>query len=156
MDFLSWKNAWLAEERMTFKGWDFSHIATRMTEEKLPWDYKEIVQSYMDPSKAMLDMGTGGGEFLLSLNPPRHKTFATESYPPNVEVCRKTLPSYEIEVRQVFRDEELPFDDGFFDLVINRHESFSASEVFRVLKPGGIFVTQQVGVKITGSSRDSC
>jgi len=29
--------------------------------------------------------------------------------------------------------------------VINRHESFSASEVFRVLKPGGIFVTQQVG-----------
>jgi SAM-dependent methyltransferase len=39
----------------------------------------------------------------------------------------------------------LPFEDSFFDLVINQHESFSAKEVCRILKPNGIFVTQQVG-----------
>jgi SAM-dependent methyltransferase len=38
----------------------------------------------------------------------------------------------------------LPFTDGAFDLVINRHESFRADEAGRVLAPGGTFVTQQV------------
>ncbi|WP_421617356.1 class I SAM-dependent methyltransferase [Brevibacillus sp. TJ4] len=93
----------------------------------------------------MLDMGTGGGEFLLSLSPPPGKTYATESYPPNYELCRAKLPAYGIEVKLVKDDEALPFEDGCFDLVINRHESFSAREVCRILKPGGVFVTQQVG-----------
>jgi len=38
----------------------------------------------------------------------------------------------------------LPFGDGVFDLVINKHESFRGDEVARVLAPGGTFVTQQV------------
>jgi SAM-dependent methyltransferase len=39
----------------------------------------------------------------------------------------------------------MPFADGAFALVTNRHESFVAAEVARVLAPGGRFVTQQVG-----------
>ena len=38
----------------------------------------------------------------------------------------------------------LPFRDGSLDLICNRHESFLAVEVSRVLAPGGTFVTQQV------------
>jgi hypothetical protein len=38
----------------------------------------------------------------------------------------------------------LPFRDGVFDLVIDRHEAFNASEVARVLAGGGVFLTQQV------------
>lgn len=38
----------------------------------------------------------------------------------------------------------LPFADGTFDLVGNRHESYLPSEVRRVLAPGGCFLTQQV------------
>jgi hypothetical protein len=38
----------------------------------------------------------------------------------------------------------LPFRDGAFALIANRHESFCAAEVNRVLAPGGTFVTQQV------------
>jgi hypothetical protein len=37
----------------------------------------------------------------------------------------------------------LLFRDGAFDLVANRHEAFVATEVARVLSPGGTFVTQQ-------------
>ncbi|MGD8192381.1 class I SAM-dependent methyltransferase [Brevibacillus ginsengisoli] len=145
MDFQNNKNLWLSEEKMTFKGWDFSYLANRISEQELPWDYKSIVTSYMNNTRTMLDMGTGGGEFLVSLHPPRNRTFATEAYPPNYELCRKKLPDYGIEVRQVFSDEELPFENSFFDLIINRHEAFCASEVYRILKPGGLFVTQQVG-----------
>ena len=37
----------------------------------------------------------------------------------------------------------LPFRDGAFGLVANRHEAFLAAEVSRVLAPGGAFITQQ-------------
>jgi SAM-dependent methyltransferase len=39
----------------------------------------------------------------------------------------------------------LPFHDGTFDLVLNRHASYWPSEVARVLRPGGTYVTQQRG-----------
>ena len=39
----------------------------------------------------------------------------------------------------------LPLPDEKFDLVINRHESYDLAEVWRILKPGGLFLTQQVG-----------
>lgn len=141
----AFKDLWVSEENRAFKGWDFSYTADRITEELLPWGYKDTVQSHMKQATTMLDMGTGGGEFLLSLDPPRGRTYATESYPPNVELCKRVLPGFGIEVRQVLQDDELPFEDRFFDLVMNRHESFSAQDVFRIIKPGGTFITQQVG-----------
>jgi len=93
----------------------------------------------------LLDMGTGDGVFLRTLGHPCHLTHVTEAYPPNVELCIKTLAPLGIGVKQVFDDRQLPFADGTFDLVINRHESFCAQEVSRILKPGGLFLTQQVG-----------
>jgi hypothetical protein len=41
----------------------------------------------------------------------------------------------------------LPLTDAGFDLVINRHESFDARGVQRVLRPAGTFITQQVGAQ---------
>lgn len=41
----------------------------------------------------------------------------------------------------------LPFKDDEFDIVINKHGSFNISELFRILKTGGIFITQQVGAE---------
>ena len=41
--------------------------------------------------------------------------------------------------------ESLQFPDGFFDIVTSRHWSFDAAEAARVLKSGGIFLSQQVG-----------
>jgi SAM-dependent methyltransferase len=38
----------------------------------------------------------------------------------------------------------MPFADGEFDLVLNRHSGFNAAEVARVLAPGGTFLTQQI------------
>ena len=41
--------------------------------------------------------------------------------------------------------ERLEFPSGFFDTVTSRHCSVDAHEAARVLRPGGIFLTQQVG-----------
>lgn len=141
-----WKHSWLQEEQQSFKGWDFSALSGRMEDDGLPWDYEAAVRAYMNKNEGnLLDMGTGGGEFLLSLSPPPGRTYATEAYPPNVELCKELFPPHGIELRQVFTDDSLPFADDCCDLILNRHEAFSVQEVHRILKPGGVFITQQVG-----------
>ena len=139
------RELWLAEEAASFQGWDFSRLDGRMTEEPLPWDYRELLGRYLRPEHKLLDMGTGGGEFLLSLGHPAPNTCVTEAYPPNIRLCQERLAPLGITVRAIVDDDVIPYDDAAFDVVLNRHESFDAREVYRVLKPGGVFITQQVG-----------
>ncbi len=139
--------SWKEEEKIAhIKGWDFSHLEGRMrSDEDLPWDYEKMVRRYLKDDMFLLDFDTGGGEFLLSLGHPYDKTAATEGYPPNVEYCRKTLTPLGIDLKECSDPSDIPFEDATFDIVINRHGSFDPKEIKRLLKPGGFFVTQQVG-----------
>lgn len=118
-----------------------------MEEGDLPWDYWEEILSHLKPEMRILDIDTGGGEFLRSLNHPHTNTAATENYPPNVELCRETLLPLGIDFRAADGKGVLPFGDASFDMVINRHGDFNPDEIHRVLKPGGLFITQQVGAE---------
>jgi SAM-dependent methyltransferase len=123
-------------ERQPFRGWDFSWIAGRITSDPLPWDYTAAVAEHALSSPDLLDLGTGGGEWLAELphRPPR--TVATEAWPPNVPIARARLEPLGVRVVQVAaaRDNSgrpiaaptvgLPFADGSFHLVVDRHESF--------------------------------
>ncbi len=128
-----------------FSGWDFSWLKGRWEEENTPWDYREIVEARLSQTRALLDMGTGGGEFLSSLRGLPRATVETEAWSPNFPVARKRLEPLGIRCVAIEDDRELPFENTTFDLVINRHEAFWSTEVFRILKPGGRFITQQVG-----------
>jgi len=147
MNYKELKDKWKREEEISFKGWDFSYLKDRWGDEELPWDYKLIVQKYLNSKCKLLDMGTGGGEFLLTLKHPNENTSVTEAWEPNLELCKERLLPLGIDVKQVYEDDKLPFDDEYFDIIINRHESFDIKEVRRVLKFNGIFITQQVGSK---------
>jgi SAM-dependent methyltransferase len=131
--------------RKSFSGWDFSYLNNRWYEERPPWDYRQVVMQAFPGVQRCLDMGTGGGELLASLAPLPAETYATEVYPPNVPLAKSVLEPLGVEVVPIETQAHLPFEDGYFDLVINRHETFYAAEVARVLKAGGIFITQQVG-----------
>ena len=140
---------WLAEEQAAhIHGWDFSHIRDRYEEGRdLPWDYGQAVRRFLRLEHRILDMDTGGGEFLLSLGHPYALTAAVEGYPPNAALCRETLLPLGIDFREADGGGPLPFPVGHFDLVLNRHGDYLPPEVFRVLKPGGVFLTQQVGAE---------
>ncbi len=142
-------SAWKAEAEIAhIHGWDFSHIDGRYAEqEDLPWDYRSVIGQHLRPDMRILDIDTGGGEFLLSLKHPYDNTAATENYPPNVRLCKEKLLPLGIDFRPGDGKEKLPFDNGSFDMVINRHGDFNEEEIYRVLKPGGLFVTQQVGAE---------
>lgn len=147
MDYNALKERWLVEEKKEFKGWDFSYFDGRLEEEKLPWDYRNIIGRYLNKDSLLLDMGTGGGEFLLSLQHTYTNTSVTEGWEPNLKLCKERLEPLGITVKKVFDDNKLHFDDNIFDVVINRHEDYDAEEVKRILKDNGIFITQQVGGK---------
>ncbi|PHE95482.1 class I SAM-dependent methyltransferase [Bacillus wiedmannii] len=137
----------LESANTNFSGWDFSFISEtgRMKSEPLSWSYGSTAFQLMQHAESMVDMGTGGGEFLSMLQPFPSTIFATEGYAPNVPIARKKLEPLGVTVIEVTDDTALPFQDGQFNLIINQHESYAASEVKRILSPNGIFFTQQVG-----------
>ena len=140
---------WKAEEEIAYiHGWDFSHLDGRLDEDtNFPWDYRQVIGQYLKQDLKLLDIDTGGGEYLLSLGHPYENTAATENYPPNVQLCQEKLLPLGIDFRQADGTGALPFADGSFDVVIDRHGDFCPEEIARVLKPGGVFVTQQVGAE---------
>lgn len=139
--------AWKAEENCAhIQGWDFSHIRGRYEEDPdLPWDYGAVIRGVLKSDMKLLDIDTGGGEFLLSLRHPPENTSATEGYPPNVRLCEERLLPLGIDLRACSDASHIPFADAAFDIVINRHGSFDPPEIRRLLRPGGLFITQQVG-----------
>lgn len=143
------KEVWKQEEAIAhIHGWDFSHIHGRYEEEDvLPWDFRAIIQNYRKDCMKLMDMETGGGEFLLSLNHPNKNTAAIEGYPPNVKLCKEVLLPLEIDFKEADGADRLPFPNSGFDLVTNRHGDYDAAELRRVLKPNGLFLTQQVGAE---------
>lgn len=139
---------WKEEESAAvMSGWDFRHIEGRYrsTDDELPWDYGEVVRRHLRSTDKLLDIDTGGGEYLLTLGHPYALTSATEGYPPNAELCRRELGRLGIDFYEMSDYSAMPFGDGEFDIVINRHGTYDAAEIYRILKSGGYFITQQVG-----------
>ncbi len=138
-----------SEAAKPFSGWDFSHLNGRIVEAPLAWSYPSLILSRLrraHPPQSLLDMGTGGGEFLARLQPFPPRTCATEAWPPNIPIAKERLEPLGVTVVAIPEDPPtLPFEDGQFDLIINRHEYYVPAEIQRMLAPGGEFITQQVG-----------
>ena len=131
----------------SFSGWDFAYVADRMIESPFPWDYHKLVLERIKTAYSLLDLDTGGGEFLASLQPLPKDTFATEGYVPNIPIAKERLKPFGVKVIEATSAVSLPFENDYFDLVINRHGGIDASEIYRILKPGKWFITQQVSGK---------
>ncbi|WP_206911910.1 hypothetical protein IGL98_001473 [Enterococcus sp. DIV0840] len=139
------KKYWQTIEQIAFRGWDFSYMKNRWKQEDLPWSYSNLVREYLSSEMNLLDMGTGGGELLLTFNHPYSKTSVTEGWLPNYQLLQKQLQPKGVTIAFVDEMDRLEFPNDSFDIVLNSHASYDPKEVRRVLKPGGVFITQQVG-----------
>jgi SAM-dependent methyltransferase len=144
-------------EAVPTEGWDFSWFEGRATEERPPWGYARLLGERMatiaaKPDGAALDLQTGGGEVLATVPAAPPTLAATEAWPPNLAVARRNLAPLGGRVVDVAEDGDLPFPDESFDLVTSRHPvNVRWDEVARVLRPGGTYLSQDVG---NGSVRE--
>jgi hypothetical protein len=130
---------------LPFTGWDFSVIGDRWKTTEPSWDYPGLARSHMHGIQSMIDLDTGGGELFSSLAPFPLHTWATESYPPNIPVAKKRLEPLGVQVISEYTDAVIPLPDSSLDFILDRHGSYVEAELMRLLKPGGIFLTEQVG-----------
>ncbi len=138
------------------EGWDFSWFAGRATEARPSWGYADLVAERLTHAGSALDLETGGGEVFAYAIGKAHaegKTLAAvESWPPNLPVARRRLESLGAQVLATTDEPALPFGDDTFDLVASRHPVHTWwDEIARVLRPGGLFVSQQIGA---GTNRE--
>jgi SAM-dependent methyltransferase len=129
------------------RGWDFSPV--RDDRDPVPWDYMEVVRRYVRPSDRVLDIGTGGGERFIALAPHLGTGMGIDADPAMIEVAQENMPAslaHKVSF-QVMRAEALQFPESVFDVVLNRHAPVHTQEIARVLRPDGIFITQQVGTR---------
>lgn len=125
-------------------GWDFSKI--KATTEGVKWQfYKEVTQRCKERDR-LLDIGTGGGETLLSIAHTcsllvgidlSSGMIRTANY--NLENSNKT----NVQFLQMDAD-NLDFPQNYYNVVSCRHSPFNAQEVGKVLVKDGVFLTQQV------------
>ena len=133
------------ERARRFRGWNLKGIAPKRIGPGPPWDYEGRARELLARATRALDIGTGAGELFAGLcNGYRGRAVASEPWNVNAPIAKRRLSPLGIEVVHC-ASLHLPFQDGVFDLVIDRHEELDPDEVHRVLEPGGLVLTQQIG-----------
>ena len=134
------------------EGWDFSWLDGRATEERPSWRYSEMVAARVSRASAMLDIECGGGEMLGHLPMLPGFMVASEGWNPNIGVAARRLHPLGAHVVGASHDRPaLPFVGDTFDLVTSRHPTITWwAEIARVLRPGGEYLSQQVGPHSVG------
>lgn len=125
------------------EGWDWSRSRTRMGD--LGWSYPDILRGYATDGRRVLDVGTGGGEIFSAV--AKRTDVALDVSLDMLAVARTRLPCPVVAADQV----AMPFMDESIDVVAARHVGAEPTEVLRMLRPGGVFVTQHPGGSICRS-----
>ncbi|MET8852870.1 methyltransferase domain-containing protein [Amycolatopsis sp. NPDC004625] len=130
-------------DAVSVDGWDFSWLDGRATEARPSWGYQRLLGSRLSGVQAALDLETGGGEVLDGCPSLPPLTVATESWPPNLAKAAARLRPRGVGI---VATAGFPFRDSVFDLVSSRHPvTTDWREIARVLRPGGTYLSQQVG-----------
>ncbi|MFD6138287.1 class I SAM-dependent methyltransferase [Promicromonospora sp. NPDC060271] len=126
-------------------------VGDRLTIDAPEWDYPALARELVLRSRgAVLDIGTGNGDFFAGLGPLPKGSAATETGPAFL-TARRRLEPLGVDVRRAEPswngDMLLPFFDGQYSVVLSRFSTIDPDEVGRVLEPGGTFVTEQVDTR---------
>ena len=103
-----------------------------------------MVKDYLHVTDELLDIGTGGGERIIEFAPFARRLLGVDPDP--VMIAHAQELAAESGVTNVTFSVGTECDIGAkFDVVVNRHAPFDVDVLRACLRPGGYFVTQQVG-----------
>ncbi len=132
------------------QGWCFDAISPLVEYSSDYYYYGEVVKA-IKPTTIMLDIGCGSGEKAL-------KYFGNARHIVMIDIEPEMLKRVEnnkkkwldandqekFEVKLGDGDGHLDYPDEYFDLVVSRHCGANMSEVYRVLKKGGVFISEDI------------
>lgn len=135
----------IAERTRQWRGWDT--VRVKMRRAPVPFDYTEVVRGILTGKDIALDMGCGDGRVLASLADGFTRGIGVDISKEKIDDARLSLPM-KLRMRVHFTRaaaHAVPAPDGAFSVVLNRQAPLFPDEIDRVLAPGGVFITQQVG-----------
>ncbi len=131
-------------------GWNFSMVKYDV-DVPSGYNYYTEVTKNIKNTTVMLDIGSGSAEKSARYFSLAKKVYLTDIEPEmlkkaraNVEKYYTTTPSEKkkFAFKIVDCDGPFPFPNETFDLVVSRHCGANMSEVYRVLKKGGKFISE--------------
>ena len=126
--------------------WDFSDI-NFIAEYQNNWDMYEEIKKYSNEKSLILDLGTGGGEKVLSNMPTNvGMIIGTDLSPKMIDTAKENLKSHpDLKVKfSVMDNLKIEFPNGIFDIVSARHTIINAKEIYRVLNENGVLIVRGV------------
>ena len=124
------------------RGWDFGSMRDSLA--PTPWEYSTVVRSYLMPTDQVLDVGTGGGERLIEFASDMAEGLGVDPDPAMIAAAAANAQS-SANLGFTQDDARLRNVSQSFDVILNRHAAFDLNAVEAHLRPGGRFITQQVG-----------
>lgn len=127
-------------------GWIFSPSKQCVYECKWEDLYEYVIKNYKLEGKVILDIGSAEGTKFSKLAPYITFGVGIDTEVEMVELACKNCKKNGVTNMHfvTMTSKRLIFPDNFFDMVTCRHAPFDLKEIHRVLKKGGVFVTQQV------------
>ena len=101
-----------------------------------------------------MDLGCGSGELTLKLSPFFKEIIGIDPFKDYIQTAQQQKKEGTIKnvIFRVADGKNLPFEDGYFDIVFSSRGPLSADidfmrESFRVLKKGGLMIEETIGEK---------
>jgi SAM-dependent methyltransferase len=124
------------------EGWDFR--GAEPVPETEPWDWDLQMRAHVTPASRVLDIGTGGGEVFREYADAFALGLGVDRNDDRIGVAqRKTLDAANLHFA-VMDGAMLAVRRESIDVVLARCADYDPVEVYRVLRPGGVFVTLQM------------
>lgn len=101
-----------------------------------------VMQEFTKQEDHMAIISMDGGKYVESIETLPTITYVVESL---VNKAKDRLQNKGVKVTSYANRNQLPFKDGKIDVVVNKLTNYDKFEVFRVLKPGGYLIVDQLG-----------
>lgn len=114
-----------------------------LVQQSMPtYSSQEIVSRYLDDQSHLAAISLDGGEYVSSFNSLPPITYAVEA---QYEKAQDKLNDRSVKVTRLTDDGKLPFKDERLDVVVNELANYDKYDLYRVVKPGGYILVNQMG-----------
>ena len=127
------------------KNWDFSQINYE-TESLTNWNISKILNEKATKKSRILDLGTGGGEVVISKFPEALEIVGTDFSPEMIKTANinlKKANKKNIKFR-IMDNLNMDTEDNYFDIVVARNTCIDARQIYKTLKKDGLLLVRGV------------